>query len=182
MAISPVPQRSIYQWFDTSAFVFAPLYTFGNSETRTLIMPGLFNIDFNMKKAFRFTESRQLEFRAEFFNIMNHTNFDMPGNTLGSANFGVISGCGTGARFADEPEIRFLKGAGFRFSGDRYVAVSRVEKLFSPDEAGRLELVPVQPCAIVIGLSIVTDAEQDLVFVRNGEVAQVCVQHLGILE
>jgi len=84
-------QRSINQWFDTSAFVFAPLYTFGNSETRTLIMPGLFNIDFNLKKAFRFTESRQLEFRAEFFNILNHTNFDMPGNTLGSPNFGVIS-------------------------------------------------------------------------------------------
>jgi len=51
----------------------------------------LFNIDFNLKKAFRFTESRQLEFRAEFFNILNHTNFDMPGNTLGSPNFGVIS-------------------------------------------------------------------------------------------
>ena len=71
--------------------MFAPLYTFGNSETRTLIMPGLFNIDFNLKKAFRFTETRQLEFRAEFFNIMNHTNFDSPGNTLGSPTFGVIS-------------------------------------------------------------------------------------------
>jgi hypothetical protein len=84
-------ERSIYHWFDTSAYVFAPMYTFGDSETRTLIMPGLFNIDFNLKKAFRFSESRQLEFRAEFFNILNHTNFDMPGNTLGSPNFGVIS-------------------------------------------------------------------------------------------
>jgi Carboxypeptidase regulatory-like domain len=84
-------QRSIYHWFDTSAFVFAPMYTFGNSESRALIMPGLFNIDFNAKKAFQFTESVRLEFRGEFFNILNHTNFDIPGNTLGAPTFGVIS-------------------------------------------------------------------------------------------
>jgi hypothetical protein len=55
-------------------------------------MPGLFNIDFNVKKAFTFSEARRLEFRAEFFNVMNHTNFSAPGMTLGTANFGVIAG------------------------------------------------------------------------------------------
>jgi hypothetical protein len=50
--------RTINRWFDTNAFQFAPLYAYGNSETRTLIMPGLFNIDFNVKKAFIFTEAR----------------------------------------------------------------------------------------------------------------------------
>ena len=84
--------RNINRWFDANAFQFAPLYAYGNSETRTLIMPGLFNIDFNVKKAFIFTEARRLEFRAEFFNVLNHTNFSAPGNTLGSPNFGVIAG------------------------------------------------------------------------------------------
>ena len=83
--------RGINRWFDTSAFDFAPLYTYGNSETRTLILPGLFNIDFNVKKAFRLTDITRLEFRAEFFNVMNHTNLGIPGNTLGSPNFGVIA-------------------------------------------------------------------------------------------
>ena len=32
--------RGVNQWFDTSAYVFAPMYTFGNSEIRNLIMPG----------------------------------------------------------------------------------------------------------------------------------------------
>ncbi len=61
--------RNINRWFDANAFQFAPLYAYGNSETRALIMPGLFNIDFNVKKAFIFTEARRLEFRAEFFNV-----------------------------------------------------------------------------------------------------------------
>ena len=78
-------------WFDTSAFQFAPMYTYGNSETRTLIMPGLFNIDFNVKKAFTFSEARRLEFRAEFFNVMNHTNFSTPNLDPTSTNFGRVT-------------------------------------------------------------------------------------------
>ena len=83
--------RGVSRWFDTSAYEFAPLYTYGNSETRTIILPGQFNVDFNIKKAFKFTEAVRLEFRAEFFNILNHTNLGIPGNTLGSPNFGVIA-------------------------------------------------------------------------------------------
>jgi len=29
--------------------------------------------------------------RGEFFNVINHANFDIPGHTLGNADFGVIS-------------------------------------------------------------------------------------------
>jgi hypothetical protein len=87
-------ERSINRWFDTEAFVLAPLYTFGNAETRTLIMPGLFNIDMNATKDFYLGERVRLEYRAEFFNLLNHTNFSMPGNTLGTPTFGVISTAG----------------------------------------------------------------------------------------
>ncbi len=90
----PSDQRSIYRWFDTDAFALAPLYTFGTEETRTLIMPGLANVDVNLKKAFRFAERVSLEFRAEFFNVLNHTNFSAPGATLGTPQFGIISSAG----------------------------------------------------------------------------------------
>ena len=84
-------ERSVDRWFDTDAFVIPPLFTFGTEETRTLIMPGLFVFDFNVKKAFAITESIQLEFRAEFFNLTNNSNFRQPGNSLGSNTLGVIS-------------------------------------------------------------------------------------------
>lgn len=84
-------ERSVGRWFDTDAFVVPPLYTFGTEETRTLIMPGLFVFDFNVKKAFAITESIRLEFRAEFFNLTNNSNFRQPGNSLGSNTLGVIS-------------------------------------------------------------------------------------------
>ncbi len=82
--------RDILRWFDTDAYTFAPLYTFGSEETRTLIMPGLANADVNLKKAFALKEGVNLEFRAEFFNFFNRTNFGQPGSVLGSPNYGII--------------------------------------------------------------------------------------------
>jgi hypothetical protein len=86
--------RNIYRWFDTGAYEFAPLYTFGSEETRTLIMPGLANVDANLKKAFALHERMNLEFRAEFFNFFNRTNFGQPGSVLGTPSFGIISSAG----------------------------------------------------------------------------------------
>jgi hypothetical protein len=57
-------------------------------------MPGVANVDMTLKKAFSFTESVRLEYRAEFFNAFNRTNFGVPGNTLGTPNFGVIASAG----------------------------------------------------------------------------------------
>ncbi len=90
----PESGRTITRWFDTDAFVAPPMYTFGTEETRTLIMPGLATVDLNIKKAFRFKEGVQLEYRAEFFNAFNRTNFNAPGNVLGTPNYGVIAGSG----------------------------------------------------------------------------------------
>jgi hypothetical protein len=71
------------------------MYTFGSEETRTLIMPGLANVDVNVKKAFLLREGMNLEFRAEFFNFFNRTNFGQPGSVLGTPNFGIIASHGT---------------------------------------------------------------------------------------
>ena len=90
----PDSERSINRWFDTDAYVLAPMYTFGSEETRTLIMPGLVNVDVNIKKAFLLREGINLEYRAEFFNFFNHTNFSQPGSVLGTPNFGIIASAG----------------------------------------------------------------------------------------
>jgi hypothetical protein len=89
----PADQRSVDRWFDTSAFpaltATTPNQIFGNSGVGILRGPGLVNFDFNLAKDFRLTERVAMQFRSEFFNSLNHTNFGVPGVTVG-AGFGQI--------------------------------------------------------------------------------------------
>ena len=57
----------------------------------------MFNLDFNLSKDFAVTERHAVQFRAELFNAFNHTNFSVPGVTLG-AGFGQIVSTSTEAR------------------------------------------------------------------------------------
>jgi hypothetical protein len=47
----------------------------------TLIGPGVADVDFSVMKDFHFTEEKNLQFRAECFNIANHPNFQSPSTT-----------------------------------------------------------------------------------------------------
>jgi hypothetical protein len=82
---------TLARWFNAAAFQSAALYTFGNSPRSVLRGPAWKNVDVTLSKNFRITERWKTEFRAEFFNVANHANFDLPGHTLGNADFGVIS-------------------------------------------------------------------------------------------
>jgi hypothetical protein len=84
-------QRSITQWFDTSAFAAPAQYTFGNSPRSGLRGPSYVTTDMTIEKGFGLTERFKLEVRGEFYNALNHANFNIPGFTLGGAGFGVIS-------------------------------------------------------------------------------------------
>ena len=88
----PSDQRSLGRWFDTSAFVAQPLNTIGNAGRNTLFGPGRKSLDFSVFKDFALRERMKLQFRAESFNITNTPNFEVPGNQLGTAAFGVVSG------------------------------------------------------------------------------------------
>lgn len=102
----PVDRRSVFQWFDVSAFAQPPQYQFGNEGVGTLRTAGLIDLDFSILRDFRLSERAHVELRGEFFNALNHTNFGLPGMAFGSATFGVISSAGparqveVGARFA----------------------------------------------------------------------------------
>ncbi|MBI4469891.1 MAG: TonB-dependent receptor [Acidobacteria bacterium] len=63
-----------------NAFLSPPPGQFGNLGRNTLRGPGFMNFDFALLKNTRLTESCNLQFRAEFFNLFNHANFGVPTN------------------------------------------------------------------------------------------------------
>jgi outer membrane receptor protein involved in Fe transport len=94
----PSSQQTIHEWYNTACFVNPPLYTFGNTGRNVLIGPGLETWDLGADKDFRITERFQLQFRAEFFNTLNHPNFGLPNSSIGSTAAGTITGVLTNAR------------------------------------------------------------------------------------
>jgi hypothetical protein len=83
------------EWFNTACFTSPADFTFGN-ESRvdaTIRGSGINNFDFSLFKRTRFgpDEKLGLEFRAEFFNLFNRTQFAPPNTSVGSSNFGVVS-------------------------------------------------------------------------------------------
>jgi hypothetical protein len=94
----PVPNgfdQSNERWFDISAFQVPAFGTLGNSGRNALTGPGSKSVDLALAKRFRLVGATQLEFRAEAFNALNHTNFGTPASTVGGGNFGRILGAAT---------------------------------------------------------------------------------------
>jgi len=81
-------------WFNTAAFVTAPKGSFGNAGRNILEGPGLATFNVSVLKNTTLHEYGSLQFRAELFNILNRTNFDLPDNFVGSPTFGKISSAG----------------------------------------------------------------------------------------
>jgi hypothetical protein len=65
-------------WFNPAAFALQPSGTFGNLGRGRLRGPGLANWDLSISKNTAISERVRLQFRAEAFNIANHTNFGAP--------------------------------------------------------------------------------------------------------
>ena len=61
-----------------------PQYRYGNNARNNVIGPPLVDVDFSTSKNFRFSERRGLEFRTEFFNLLNHPIFGQPNTTVGT--------------------------------------------------------------------------------------------------
>lgn len=84
--------NGLNRYFLTDAFQLNDvLGTFGTSSRRFFHGPGIINTDFGMSKRIALTESMALEFRGEFFNIFNHTQFNNPNGDASSDLFGVVT-------------------------------------------------------------------------------------------
>jgi len=62
----------------------------GNVGRNVLRGPAQTNIDFSLGKLFPLTESKAFEFRADFFNALNHANRDNPISDISSSDFGKV--------------------------------------------------------------------------------------------
>jgi hypothetical protein len=100
------PDQSPDHWINPAAFTTPAPGTFGNLGRNTLRGPSLRNLDLSLVKTERIREAR-LELRAEFFNIFNHPNFNIPSAVTGPS-LGVIS-----STAAPERQIQFGAKLGF---------------------------------------------------------------------
>jgi hypothetical protein len=66
-------------FFDPCVFSVPEAGTVGNLGRNTLIGPSVFNVDVSLQREFKIRSNHPLQFRAEFFNLMNHPTFRTPG-------------------------------------------------------------------------------------------------------
>jgi len=85
-------------YMNPDAFANPPTFTFGNLGRNAVRGPAFKVFDLGLFKNFNITERLRLQYRAEFFNAFNHTNFSNPGGTFRNASFGVITGTQTQQR------------------------------------------------------------------------------------
>lgn len=78
-------------WFNTSAFAEPLPGYFGKAGVGTILGPGLINFDMAAYKEFQIHERMSLEFRSEFFNIFNHTNFRAVTTTFNNGGNGTVT-------------------------------------------------------------------------------------------
>jgi len=74
----PLYARKVQQWFNPAAFAAPYPGTFGNVGRDTLTGPGLSELDLALAKSTTIHERLRAQFRAEFFNVLNHSNFTTP--------------------------------------------------------------------------------------------------------
>ena len=82
--------QSTAQWTNPAAFSVPAPYTFGNAGRNILTGPGVADWDFSIIRNFKLTETKNLQFRAEMFNIFNTPNFALPNGSANCACFGQI--------------------------------------------------------------------------------------------
>ena len=95
---APTRIHTLDHWYNPCAFALPALAPgqsfsrlFGNARRGSLRGPGGYNVDLSMFKDFKFSETRNLQFRLEAFNLFNHAEFANPNNAVDTPDAGRIS-------------------------------------------------------------------------------------------
>ena len=83
--------KTVDQYFNPEAFLPPASGTYGNVSRDALTGPPLSSLDFSATRSAHLTERLGLQFRAEFFNILNHTNLLTPNPVVYSSATSGIS-------------------------------------------------------------------------------------------
>ena len=87
-----------YPWFNTTLFTQETTGVFGNAARDFFSGPGLDHTDVAVLREFHIHENHTVSFRAEAFNVLNHTEFGAPSGSVTSTTFGVITSGGSNSR------------------------------------------------------------------------------------
>jgi hypothetical protein len=88
--------RTPQEWFNVSAFQqlqpdpLGRFEVFGDEGRNVVQGPGYVNWDASAFKNIRLTESKELQFRGELFNVLNHTNFRLPDSDIEDIQTGTF--------------------------------------------------------------------------------------------
>jgi len=77
--------QTLNQWFNPNCYTLQPIGTYGNAGRDSLLGPNLWGVDSALLKDTRvskISEQFTVQFRAEFFNILNHATFQNPNSTI----------------------------------------------------------------------------------------------------
>jgi hypothetical protein len=75
-----------------------PAYSFGDAGRNSMDGPGLQKTDVALQRHFPLVGNTRLQFRAEAFNVFNHTNFGTPERFVNTPQFGSVTMAATSAR------------------------------------------------------------------------------------
>jgi len=96
--IFPTGTHTSQAWFNPAAFSTPAAFTFGDVGRNTVYGPGMQTLDLALARAFRLTERAKFQFRAEFFNALNHTDLGTPDRFVNTPQFGTITEAATPGR------------------------------------------------------------------------------------
>lgn len=92
-------KRSAGEWFNTAAYTVPAGYTYGTAGRNSLRTQGYWNLDSSVFRLFPVGEGRQIEIRAEVFNLFNTPILGTPNADLNSgSSFGTINGTANTSR------------------------------------------------------------------------------------
>ena len=86
----PSSQQSTAEWFNVADFANPGAGNFGDLGRNTLIGPSLFDLDVVVQKNITIMERVKLQIRAEFFNTLNHSNYNIVDRIFADPSFGAV--------------------------------------------------------------------------------------------